>query len=112
MITTSLRGDVDIGDKLRRLREEKHLTQGEIEKRSGLLRCYLSRVENGITIPSIETLEKITRALEIEMYQLFYGEDESPSVPFPSPRGTNGWLSRRAGRNYLKRMVHALQREW
>src|SRR6478609_3676884 len=61
-----------IGDRLRALREEKKLSQGEIEKRTGLLRCYISRVENGHTVPSVETLEKFARALEVPMYQIFY----------------------------------------
>jgi transcriptional regulator with XRE-family HTH domain len=64
-----------IGDRLRALREEKKLSQGEIEKRTGLLRCYISRVENGHTVPAVETLEKFARALEVPMYQLFYDGD-------------------------------------
>ena len=60
-----------IGDRLRELRETKKLSQGDIEKRTGLLRCYISRVENGHTVPAIETLEKLARALEIPLYQLF-----------------------------------------
>jgi transcriptional regulator with XRE-family HTH domain len=48
-----------VGDRLRSVREEKKLSQGDIEKRTGLLRCYISRVENGHTVPSIETLEKL-----------------------------------------------------
>lgn len=69
-----------IGDRLRKLREEKKLTQGEIEQRSGLLRCYISRVENGHTVPAIDTLERLARALEVPMYQLFH-EGEKPTVP-------------------------------
>jgi transcriptional regulator with XRE-family HTH domain len=53
-----------ISDRLRALREAKHLSQGEVEKRTGLLRCYISRVENGHTVPAIETLEKLARAME------------------------------------------------
>ena len=53
-----------IGNRLKELRESKQLSQGDIEKRTGLLRCYISRVENGHTVPSIETLEKMARALE------------------------------------------------
>lgn len=68
-----------VGDRLRTLREEKKLSQGDIEKRTGLLRCYISRVENGHTVPAIETLEKMARALEIPMYQLFYDGDEPPA---------------------------------
>jgi transcriptional regulator with XRE-family HTH domain len=53
-----------IGDHIRGMCEEKKLSQGDIEKRTGLLRCYISRVENGHTVPASETLEKIARALE------------------------------------------------
>src|SRR3984885_14438680 len=70
-----------IGDRLRLMREEKRFSQGEIEERTGLLRCYISRVENGHTIPSIETLEKLARALEIPLYQLFYDGEEPPALP-------------------------------
>lgn len=54
-----------IGDRLRTLREAKNLSQGDIEVRTGLLRCYTSRVENGHTVPSVGTLEKYARALEM-----------------------------------------------
>ena len=70
-----------IGDRLRTLREEKKFTQGDIEKRTGLLRAYISRVENGHTVPSVETLEKFARALEIPMYHLFYDGEEPPKLP-------------------------------
>jgi len=70
-----------IADRLRALREEKKLSQGDIEKRTGLLRCYISRVENGHTVPAIETLEKMARAMEIPMYQLFYDGEEPPKLP-------------------------------
>ena len=80
-----------IGDRLRELREGKKLSQGDIEKRTGLLRCYISRVENGHTVPAIETLEKLARALEIPLYQLFYDGDEPPKLP--------GLLKRKASDN-------------
>jgi transcriptional regulator with XRE-family HTH domain len=73
-----------IADRLRSLREEKNLSQGDIEKRTGLLRCYISRVENGHTVPAIETLEKMARAMEVPLYQLFYDGEDPPKVPnFP-----------------------------
>ncbi len=76
-----------IGERLRAVREEKSLSQGDIEKRTGLLRCYISRVETGHTIPAIETLEKMARALEIPMYQLFYdGEVPPPLTNLPKRR--------------------------
>jgi transcriptional regulator with XRE-family HTH domain len=70
-----------IGERLRALREEKNFSQGEIEKRTGLLRCYISRVENGYTVPAVETLEKFARALEIPMYQLLYDGEKPPKLP-------------------------------
>ena len=70
-----------IADRLRELREEKKLSQGDIEKKTGLLRCYVSRVENGHTVPAVETLEKFARALEVPMYQLFYDGEEPPQLP-------------------------------
>lgn len=51
-----------IAERLRALRQHKHLSQGQVEKRTGLLRCYLSRIENGHTVPSVATLEKLARA--------------------------------------------------
>jgi transcriptional regulator with XRE-family HTH domain len=70
-----------IGDRLRALREEKNLSQGDIEKRTGLFRCYISRVENGHTVPAIETIEKFARALDVPLYQLFYDGEEPPDLP-------------------------------
>jgi transcriptional regulator with XRE-family HTH domain len=74
-----------IGDRLREMREQKNLSQGDIERRTGLLRCYISRVENGHTVPAIETLEKMARALEVPLYQLFY-EGENPPKPSELPK--------------------------
>jgi transcriptional regulator with XRE-family HTH domain len=75
-----------IGQRLRELREAKHLSQGDIEQRTGMLRCYTSRVENGHTVPSLETLEKFARALEIPLYQLYYEGEEPPKLRTP-PKG-------------------------
>lgn len=77
-----------IGERLRELREVKHLSQGDVEKRTGLLRCYISRVENGHTVPAIETLEKLARALEVPLYQLFYEGEEPPKMPNLPKRNT------------------------
>ena len=84
-----------IGDRLRAMREDKKLSQGDIEKRTGLLRCYISRVENGHTVPAIETLEKLARALEVPLYQLFYDGEEPPEVPMlPKSKGSLEFGSR------------------
>jgi transcriptional regulator with XRE-family HTH domain len=65
-------------ERLRTIRESKDLSQGDIEQRTGMLRCYTSRVENGHTVPSLDTLAKYAQALEIPLYQLFYDGEEAP----------------------------------
>ena len=65
---------MNIGTTIREYRLQKGLSQGDIEKRTGLLRCYLSRVENGHTVPSLDTLQKIARALDLQLSQ-FFAED-------------------------------------
>ena len=82
-----------IGDRLRALREDQNLSQGDIEKRTGLLRCYISRVENGHTVPAIETLEKLARALEVPLYQLFYEGEEPPDLPNLRKRQTRAEIA-------------------
>jgi transcriptional regulator with XRE-family HTH domain len=102
-----------ISDRLRQLREDRKLSQGDIEKRTGLLRCYISRVENGHTVPAIETLEKLARALEVPLYQLFYDGDEPPKLPNLLKRKTSdeiAWGS--SGKNgiYLHKLVKCLSK--
>jgi transcriptional regulator with XRE-family HTH domain len=70
---------MQIGQRLREVREAKKLSQRDIEIRTGLLRCYISRLENGHTVPSVETIEKFARAFEIPTYQLFIGRDQEPN---------------------------------
>jgi transcriptional regulator with XRE-family HTH domain len=69
---------VVLGHRLRKLRQQRRYSQGDIEGRTGLLHSYISRVENGYTVPSIETLEKKARALDVPLYQLFYEHPGSP----------------------------------
>jgi len=95
-------------ERLRQLREIKQLSQGDIEKRTGLFRCHVSRVENGHTIPSLETLEKIARALEVSLYQLFYEGDELPQSNPEAENGRGDWASRGRGRRTFQRMREAL----
>ncbi|HYB60034.1 MAG TPA: helix-turn-helix transcriptional regulator [Methylomirabilota bacterium] len=102
-----------IGDRLRALREEKKLSQGDIEKRTGLLRCYISRVENGHTVPAIETLEKLARALEVPLYQLFYDGEEPPVLPnLPKRKSADdiAWGSRGKDARFLTRFRRLLGR--
>jgi len=69
-----------IGARLRELREEKGMSQGDIEKATGLLRCYTSRVENGHTVPSLATLEKYAGAFGVKLFELFYTGAEPPTA--------------------------------
>ena len=100
-----------IGDRLRAIREEKKLSQGDIETRTGLLRCYISRVENGHTVPAIETLEKFARALEIPMHHLFYDGEEPPQLPnLVKPRSSDGnaWGSSGKDARFLSKLRRVL----
>jgi len=88
--------DFDLGERLKGLRETRKLSQGDIEQRTGMLRCYVSRVENNHTVPSVQTLEKWAKALGIELYQLFYSGDGKPvpeKVAPPSTRGVGAELT-------------------
>lgn len=97
-----------IGERLRSLREQKNLSQGDIEKRTGLLRCYISRVENGHTVPSIETLEKCAKALEVSMGQLFAGgsQEPKPVISIVNSPAKAVRLNRKA-QNGLRRLTDA-----
>jgi transcriptional regulator with XRE-family HTH domain len=102
-----------ICDRLREMREAKHLSQGDIEKRSGLLRCYISRVENGHTVPAIETLEKMARALEVPLYQLFYDGEEPPKLPQVLKRKSSdeiAWGSVGKDARYLNKLRRVLSK--
>jgi transcriptional regulator with XRE-family HTH domain len=95
-------------ERIRQLREGKNLSQGDIEGRTGLLRCYVSRVENGHTVPSLETLEKLARALEVPLYQLFYEGHEVPPARKVFENATRDWASRGSGLRAFERMRQAL----
>jgi transcriptional regulator with XRE-family HTH domain len=104
---------VIIGDRLRTLREEKNFTQGEIEKRTRLLRTYVSRVENGHAIPSVETLEKLARALEVPIYQLFYDGEEPPTlrnIPKRKTADDTAWGSTGKDARWLHKFRRLLSR--
>jgi transcriptional regulator with XRE-family HTH domain len=105
--------EVIIGDRLRAVRKERKLSQSDIEKRTGLLRSYISRVENGHTVPVLETLEKITRALGVPLYQFFYnGDERSEADSTPKERATdsNGWGSSGKDARLLLQLRHCLSR--
>ena len=100
---------MQIGDRLKVIREEKKMSQGHIEKATGLLRCYVSRVENGHTVPSIETLEKWSRALEISLSQLF-AENGKAEQPLPALKSFGSPKLNRVATNSLRRIGSAFAR--
>jgi transcriptional regulator with XRE-family HTH domain len=80
-----------VGERIRALREEKKLTRGDVQERTGLQRTYIWRVENGYTVPAIETLEKFARGLEVPIYKFFYeGKKPPPLVHINSESGLWG----------------------
>jgi transcriptional regulator with XRE-family HTH domain len=100
-----------INERLRELREAKKLSQGDIEKRTGLLRCYTSRVENGHTVPSLQTLEKYAGALEVPLFKLFH--DGTPSVRYVKLLKENSEPERRTNKKEtreLRLLVRAISR--
>jgi transcriptional regulator with XRE-family HTH domain len=97
-----------IGERLKLLRAEKKMTQGDIEKRTGMWRCYIARVENGATVPSVSTLEKMAMALEVPMYQLFFdGKPRAPKLAKGHDWGRSGRDAARLAefRRLLSRMT-------
>jgi len=99
-----------IGDQLRALREQQKLSQGDIEKRTGLLRCYVSRVENGHTVPSIGTLQKWARALNVPLYQIFYEGEDSPAPQTLKTEKSGLWGSEGKDARYLYQLRRTLSR--
>lgn len=102
-----------IGDRLRELRESKKLSQRDIEERTGLFRCYVSRIENGYNFPSLENLEMLACALEVPLYQLFYNDEEPHELPNLlkgklSPE--NAWGGSGKDARYLRKLCRLLSK--
>ena len=101
---------MDVGDRLKQFREFKGLSQGEIEGRTGLFRCYISGVENGHIVPSIETLEKFAHALDVPLYQLLYEGEKPPKSLKTHAQEIDDWASRGKGRRMFSKLQKAAQR--
>jgi transcriptional regulator with XRE-family HTH domain len=86
-----------ISQRLRLLRQQKGLSQGEIEKAGGLVRGYISRIERGQAVPSLETLQRLASALEVPLYRLFYEGEDAPATPHLTPRCSLEELADEAG---------------
>jgi len=89
---------MEIGTRLRQLREQRKMSQGDVEKLTGCLRCYTSRVEHGHTVPSLETLEKYAAAFGVPLYQLFCEGDEPPPLLRLTPPKTLEELAKEPGK--------------
>lgn len=102
-----------IAERLRAVREQMKLSQRDVEKRTGLLRCYISRVEHGHTVPTVETLEKLARAFDMALYQLLYeGEGPpKPRAPIPGVGSNNGdFGASLKDEDYLQKLRRSLAR--
>jgi len=102
-----------IGERIRAIREAKKLSQGDIEQRTGLIRCYTSRVENGHTVPSLETLEKFAQGFDVPLYQLFYEGMEPPhllNVKGVNDAHASAWGTSRKEMNYWKTFCRLIMR--
>ena len=98
-----------LANRLRAIREAKNLSQGDVEERSALKRSYISRVENGHTVPSVETLEKLARALDVPLYQLFYEGEEPPKLRNLPKRVTGAEIASGSSKKET-RYLHKLRR--
>ncbi len=81
---------MDIGKRLRELRQAKALSQRDVEDRTGLPRTLVSLVENGRLIPTVQMLERWAKALDVELHQLFavrHGQPDAPVLPERIPSG-------------------------
>jgi transcriptional regulator with XRE-family HTH domain len=102
---------MEIGAKMRELRIAKNLSQGDVEKRTGLLRAYTSRVENGYTVPSVGTLEKYAHALEVPLYRFFTDEVPTKMPKLPQLKDDNSlWGSGGKERGVFRTLAKALSR--
>ena len=96
-----------VGERIRALREEKKLTRGDLQERTGLQRTYIWRVENGYTVPAIETLEKFARGLDVPIYRFFYeGKGRPPLVPVTESGGI--WGAEGEEKKMMKRFQRLL----
>src|SRR5271165_5620631 len=101
---------MEIGRKLRQLREGKNLSQGDLEEKTGLLRCYTSRVENGYTVPSVGTLVKYARALDVPLYRFFTDGQSVKALHLPKSGERAEWGENGKERRELRLFAKALSR--
>jgi transcriptional regulator with XRE-family HTH domain len=64
----------NLGKRVKQIREEKGMTQGDVATKLNITRSYISRVEKGERAPSVPRLEKLATALDVSVEELFYNE--------------------------------------
>ena len=96
-----------VGERLQAIREHRKLSQRELEERTGLLPCYISRVEHCHTVPSLETLQRFAQGLETPLYALFYDGEIPPSQIVDLPNGNGNGAERVSGKH--ARFLHKLR---
>ena len=102
-------GEKDVGERIKTIHESKDMSQGDIERKTGLLRCYISRVENGHTVPAIEMLEKMARAMDVDLYQIFYNAENGQPKELKLSKRENVKLSSKDA-NILARLSTLIPR--
>src|SRR5260370_35356649 len=101
---------MDVGDRLKQFRELRGLSQGKIEELTELPRSYISRVENGHIIPSVKTLQRFARALDMPLYQLLYEGEKPPKLLKTQAQEIEDWTAREKGRRTFLKLQNALQK--
>ena len=81
--------ELQLGPRIRALRQARHLTLRELAERAGVTESFLSQVEREVTSPSIASVQKIARGLDLAIAELFV--EEAP----------HGRLVRRADRRRI-----------
>lgn len=70
----------DVGGEVRRWRQTRSLTLAQVGERSGLNIGYLSQIENGKAVPSLDALTEIAAALDVPIAWLFLDSAPAPRV--------------------------------
>lgn len=66
------------GDRIRELRHQRRLSQEDLAERAGLHRTYIGFVERAERNPTLKTMEKLARGLDVSLAELFAPFTEKP----------------------------------
>jgi transcriptional regulator with XRE-family HTH domain len=98
-VDAPLKPRFDLGQRLRQLRLELGLSQRELSRRAGMTNANLSMIEQGRVSPSIQTLEKILRAVPISLSDFFRSGD--PAAPVVLTRAEQARLKQQGGELFI-----------